>query len=94
LKVWKADRNREERNDTGRRKPPGKEIEMIIDNGVESYIGCVYGRKDHWWLDGMLEVFAEVWDSEKHESKMIQVGYYGADNCNLTGRNSKKTIDF
>lgn len=64
---------------------------MIIDNGVESFVGCVYGESEHMWMDGMLETYAEIWDCETHESKVVSVGYYGADGHNLSGMTS--TVD-
>lgn len=57
----------------------------IIDNGVEKYRGQVFGTSEHYWMDGMLEEYAHVWDMEKHESKSITVGYYGCDGRNLYG---------
>jgi hypothetical protein len=37
------------------------------------------------WLDGMLEVHADVWDAEKNRIESVQVGYYGSDGCNCMG---------
>lgn len=56
---------------------------MIKKNGKEMYNGAVLGENEHYWLDGMLEVWAVVWDMEAHEIKEIEVGYYGADARNM-----------
>lgn len=61
----------------------------VIINGVESYIGQVIGVDSHYWLDGMLEDFAIVWDSESKSTKRISFGYYGIDGTNLAGGTAK-----
>ena len=59
---------------------------MIRDNeGTVKYIGAVLREEEHMWADGMLEVWAVVWDTEEHKEKQIPVGYYGSDCCNLHG---------
>jgi hypothetical protein len=53
--------------------------------GDERYKGCVIDTHSKYWLDGMLEELATVWDIEKHEKKVISFGYYGIDGTNLRG---------
>lgn len=57
----------------------------IRDKGNTTYEGCVIRIYDHYWLDGMLEVYAVVWDMDTHDTRTITVGYYGSDGCNLCG---------
>lgn len=57
----------------------------IIKNGQELYKGAVLREEEHMWADGMLDVHAVVWDMDKHREEAVQVGYYGADGCNLMG---------
>ena len=64
----------------------------IINNGVEKYRGQVFRTSEHYWMDGMIEEYAHVWDVENHESKRVTVGYYGCDGRNLYG-NVKVEID-
>lgn len=68
-----------------------KEIDMaIIKNGEVTYEGQVITIREHMWMDGMVDVYAKVWDMEAHELKSIQVGYYGADGRNLYGSSYAK----
>ena len=53
--------------------------------GEIAYVGATFAESEHFWLDGMLEVFADSWDIEKHEIVSTQVGYYGNDCCNMCG---------
>lgn len=53
------------------------------ENGTTEYEGAVVYEYTHYWLDGMSEEYAVVWDMEKHEYKDIMVGYYGSDCRNL-----------
>lgn len=55
----------------------------IITSKGTMYEGAVLKIREHMWMDGMLEVFAVVWDMEQHDTKEIQVGYYGIDGNNL-----------
>jgi hypothetical protein len=41
------------------------------------------------WMDGMLEVFAVVWDMDSHELKHVQTGYFGSDGRNMQDAWSK-----
>lgn len=58
---------------------------MIIRNGEVEYAGQVIYTYEHYWLDGMTEEYAAVWDFEEHEVRSIPIGYYGSDGCNLYG---------
>lgn len=51
--------------------------------GEIAYVGATFGETEHFWLDGMLEVFAENWDMETHEIVSTQVGYFGIDCRNM-----------
>ena len=51
----------------------------------EVYVGAVIGEHEHMWMDGMLEVWTEVWNIEKHCYENIATGYYGSDCCNMYG---------
>lgn len=57
----------------------------IYKNGKISYAGAVIEEREHYYMDGMLDVSAIVWDMDNHCGKQIQVGYYGSDGCNLCG---------
>lgn len=57
----------------------------IIKDGIESHKGCVIKVWEHYWMDGMCDEFADVWNSEEHKVETIQIGYYGCDGCNLYG---------
>ena len=61
--------------------------------GETSHVGEVLYIYEHMWLDGMLEVNAVVWDKEKHSTEHIQIGYYGADGCNLAGGSAEPDAD-
>ena len=54
-------------------------------NGEELYKGQVIGIGSHYWLDGMLEEWAIVWDAESNSTKHVHFGYYGIDGSNLAG---------
>ena len=56
---------------------------MNHETGEKSFIGCVIRTYDHYWMDGMLQEYAEVWDSEKKTIEHITVGYYGNDCRNM-----------
>lgn len=56
-------------------------------NRKESFIGCVIGEREHFWLDGMLEVNALVWNAETKKIESIQTGYFaitGQNQCDAT----------
>jgi hypothetical protein len=55
----------------------------VYMNGQETYKGAVIGENEHMWMDGMLEVFAVVWDMDNHELKHVQTGYFGSDGHNM-----------
>lgn len=57
----------------------------IITNGEITYKGAVISTREHYWLDGMIEEYATVWDIENHTAKEIPFGYYGNDGQNLYG---------
>lgn len=64
----------------------------IIKDGIQTFEGAVIKTREHYWLDGMIEEYATVWDMENHTVKEISYGYYGNDGENLYG-NSKAEID-
>lgn len=41
----------------------------IIKDGVKTFEGAVIKLREHYWLDGMLEEYATVWDMESHTDK-------------------------
>ena len=58
----------------------------MIENtktGEIAYAGATFAETEHFWLDGMLEVFAESWNMETHEIVSTQVGYFGIDCRNM-----------
>ena len=58
----------------------------MIENtktGEIAYKGATFAETEHFWLDGMLEVFADSWDMEQHKVVSQQVGYYGIDCRNM-----------
>lgn len=57
----------------------------VFLNGDELYKGQVIGIDSRYWLDGMLEEWAVVWDPESNCTKRISFGYYGIDGTNLAG---------
>lgn len=57
----------------------------IIKDGKREFEGRVLCEHSRYWMDGMEEVWAIVWDMEAHKTKSITVGYYGIDGCNLAG---------
>ena len=57
----------------------------IYKNGEVLYSQCVMEETSHMWMDGMEDVYVYVWDNDTNTIKHIQVGYYGADGCNLMG---------
>lgn len=64
----------------------------IIKNGIKTFEGAVIKLREHYWLDGMLEEYATVWDMENHTAKEFSYGYYGIDGHNLYG-DSNAEID-
>lgn len=60
----------------------------IIKNGIKSFEGAVIKLREHYWLDGMLEEYATVWDMESHTAKEFSYAYYGSDSYNLYGDSS------
>lgn len=64
----------------------------IIKDGVKTFEGAVIKLREHYWLDGMLEEYATVWDMESHTAKEFPYGYYGIDGHNLYG-DSNAEID-
>lgn len=57
----------------------------IIEGGNVLYSGAVIKTWDHYWLDGMIEEYAVIWDTENHCYRTITIGYYGSDCRNLMG---------
>lgn len=57
----------------------------IITNGVTTYEGATLREESHMWADGMLEVYAVVWDMAEHKEERVCIGYYGIDGQNLSG---------
>lgn len=60
----------------------------IIKDGVKTFEGAVIKLKEHYWLDGMLEEYATVWDMKSHTAKEFPYRYYGIDGHNLYGDSS------
>ena len=68
----------------------------MIENtrtGEVTYKGATFAESEHFWLDGMLEVFAHSWDMEKHEIVIETVGYFGSDSCNMCDTSFKIDIN-
>lgn len=57
----------------------------ISKDGKTNYVGQVLCERERYWLDGMLEVWAVIWNPDEHKSEYITVGYYGSDCCNQAG---------
>ena len=57
----------------------------ITDKNGTTFVGAVLSTYEHYWMDGMLEVTAILWNSETQKIEHQQVGYYGSDNCNMCG---------
>lgn len=55
----------------------------VFKNGTEMFTGAVIDIWSHFYMDGMEEEYAEVWDIEKHKRKNVKIGYYGSDGRNL-----------
>ena len=57
--------------------------------------GCVIGEREHFWMDGMLEVFAIYYDTETDSIKERMTEYSGSDGCNLmsSGHNIDLTME-
>lgn len=51
------------------------------------FVGAVLDITEHYWLDGMTEETAVLWNRETQKIEFQQVGYYGSD-----GRNMDMTI--
>lgn len=65
---------------------------MAITNyktGEKSFIGCVIRVYSHYWLDGMEDEIAVVWNPETKKTESIQVGYYGSDGRNMMETSAK-----
>lgn len=68
----------------------------MIENtktGEVTYKGATFAESEHFWLDGMLEVFAHSWDMEKHEIVIETVGYFGSDSRNMCSTSFKIDIE-
>lgn len=50
---------------------------------AETAIGCVIGEREHYWMDGMLEIFALYYNAETDSIESKQTAYIGADGRNL-----------
>lgn len=44
----------------------------IRSEGKETFVGAVLKTYDRFWADGMLDVYAIVWNHEKQEVEHIQ----------------------
>ena len=55
---------------------------LNYETGEATHRGKVTRISTKYWLDGMFQEFAHVWDSEKHEEHIITIGYYGIDGIN------------
>lgn len=58
---------------------------LVDRDGKVSFQGAVLKTWDKYWLDGMIEEFALVWDTGKHEYRTVTIGYYGSDFQDLIG---------
>lgn len=58
---------------------------LTKSDGTRMYEGVVIDIYDHYWLDGMISEYAEVWDIENHEYKRVTIGYYGSDSYDFIG---------
>lgn len=68
----------------------------MIENtrtGEIAYKGATFAESEHFWLDGMLEVFAHSWDMEKHEVVIETVSYIGIDCRNMCSTSFKIDIE-
>lgn len=68
----------------------------MIENtrtGEIAYVGATFAESEHFWLDGMLEVFAHSWDMEKHEIVIDTVVYSGIDCRNMCDTSFKIDIN-
>ena len=68
----------------------------MIENtitGEITYKGATFAETEHFWLDGMLEVFAHSWDVERHEIVTETVGYIGIDCRNMCDTSFKIDIN-
>lgn len=68
----------------------------MIENtrtGEVTYKGATFAESEHFWLDGMLEVFAHSWDMEKHEIVIETVSYIGIDCRNMCDTSFKIDIN-
>lgn len=68
----------------------------MIENtrtGEITYKGATFAESEHFWLDGMLEVFAHSWDVEKHEIVIDTVIYSGIDCRNMCDTSYKIDIN-
>lgn len=68
----------------------------MIENtrtGEIAYAGATFAETEHFWLDGMLEVFAHSWDTEKHEIVVDTVVYSGIDCRNMCDTSFKIDIN-
>ena len=63
--------------------------------GEQSFIGCVIRVYSHYWMDGMEDEIAVVWNPETKKTESIQVGYYGSDGRNMmeTGAKVDLTVE-
>lgn len=62
---------------------------LIQADGTRMYEGRTIETREHYWSDGMLSEYAVVWDIEKHEYKIVSVGYYGSDGYDFIGTRVK-----
>lgn len=68
----------------------------MIENtrtGEVTYKGATFAESEHFWLDGMLEVFAHSWDMEKHKIVIETVSYIGIDCRNMCDTSFKIDIN-
>lgn len=68
----------------------------MIENtrtGEIAYVGATFAESEHFWLDGMLEVYAHSWDVEKHEIVIDTVIYSGIDCRNMCDTSFKIDIN-
>lgn len=68
---------------------------------AETAVGCVIGETEHYWADGMLELFAVYYDPNTDSIERRQTAYIGADgrnlmncghNIDLTAENARKAM--
>lgn len=66
---------------------------IIDNNGAVTYKGGVFNIYSHYWADGMVSEYAQVWNIDEHKKEEIQIGYYGSDGYNFCGTRGAVDLD-